>query len=210
MQGYIETLKLRRHRLDPEEQERFLAIALKEGQRLSRLVDELFELAALEAREKQPVPEPFPLAELVHDVVHKHVPKAEKESVVLTVTGDPEMPLAFADLAMTERVLDNLIGNAIAYTPEGGQITVELGEANGQPQVSIRDNGPGIPTADLPHIFEPFYRGSRDGESGHAGLGLAIARRIMSLQGGDIRAENSGDGGACFSIRLPVPANPQR
>jgi signal transduction histidine kinase len=111
---------------------------------------------------------------------------------------------------MTERVLDNLIGNAVAFTPEGGQITVELGEANGQPQVSIRDNGPGIPTADLPHIFEPFYRGSRDGESGHAGLGLAIARRIMSLQGGDIRAENSGDGGACFSIRLPVPANPQR
>jgi signal transduction histidine kinase len=210
MQGYIETLTLRRDRLDPDEQERFLTIALQEGHRLGRLIDELFELAALEAREKQPVAEPFPLAELVHDVVQKHAPGAEKASVALTVTGNPEMPLAFADLAMTERVLDNLIGNAVAFTPEGGQITVELGEANGQPQVSIRDNGPGIPTADLPHIFEPFYRGSRDGESGHAGLGLAIARRIMSLQGGDIRAENSGDGGACFSIRLPVPANPQR
>ena len=210
MQGYIETLKLRRDRLDPEEQERFLTIALQEGQRLGRLVDELFELAALEAREKQPVPEPFPLAELVHDVVHKHVPKAEKESVVLTVTGDPEMPLAFADLAMTERVLDNLIGNAIAYTPEGGQITIEFGEVNGQPEVSVRDSGPGIPAADLPHIFEPFYRGNTGGESAHAGLGLAIARRIMSLQGGDIRAQNGPRGGACFTIRVPVPANPQR
>lgn len=206
MQGYIETLKLRRDRLDPAEQERFLDIALQEGRRLSRLVDELFELAALEAREKQPVPEPFPLAELVHDVAHKHTPRAEKRAVSLTVAGNPSIPLAFADLAMTERVLDNLIGNAIAYTPEGGHIVVEFGESNGQPEVSVRDSGPGIPPDDLPHIFEPFYRGVGDGENSHAGLGLAIARRIMTLQGGDIRAENGHDGGACFSVRLPVPA----
>ena len=205
MQGYIETLKLRRGQLDPEQQERFLAIALQEGHRLGRLVDELFELAALEAREKQPLPEPFPLAELVHDVVHKHAPRAEKESVALTLTGDPKLPLAFADLAMTERVLDNLIGNAIAYTPEGGRIIVKFGEENGQPVVSIHDSGPGIPEEDLPYIFEPFYRGNNNEEAGHAGLGLAIARRIMSLQGGDIRAENGQDGGSCFSIRLPVP-----
>ncbi|MDI9243616.1 HAMP domain-containing sensor histidine kinase [Marinobacter sp. CHS3-4] len=204
MQGYIETLKLRRDRLEPEEQDRFLNIALKEGQRLGRLVDELFELAALEAREKQPVLEPFPLAELVHDVVHKHSSKADKRSVSLAVTGNPRLPPAYGDLAMTERVLDNLIGNAIDYTPEGGQIIVMLGEADGQPQVSVLDSGPGIPEQDLPHIFDPFYRASSDGEHGHAGLGLAIARRIMSLQGGEIQAENRTEGGACFSIRLPV------
>lgn len=205
MQGYIETLKLRRDRLSPEEQDRFLQIALQEGRRLSRLVDELFELAALEAREKQPVPEPFPVAELVHDVAHKHVPEAGKKSVTLSVTGNPQIPQAYADLAMTERVLDNLIGNAIAYTPEGGQITVEIGEAGGEPEVSVRDSGPGIADKDLAHIFEPFYRGDGDSVSGHAGLGLAIARRIMTLQGGELRAGNSAKGGAIFSIRLPAP-----
>ncbi|MDX1599205.1 MAG: ATP-binding protein [Marinobacter sp.] len=205
MQGYIESLKLRRDRLSPEEQDRFLDIALKEGRRLSRLVDELFELAALEAREKQPVPEPFPLAELVHDVVQKHGREARNRQLDLTVNGDPDQPLAYADLAMTERVLDNLIGNAIAYSPAGGRIEVVFGQVNGRPKVCVRDSGPGIPEQDLPHIFDPFYRGeSSDGTGGHAGLGLAIARRIMTLQGGDIDVANLQSGGASFCIRLPV------
>jgi two-component system OmpR family sensor kinase len=205
MQGYIESLKLRRDRLSQQEQDRFLDIALKEGQRLSRLVDELFELAALEAREKQPVPEPFPLAELVHDVVQKHGKTAQDNQLELSLSGDPDLPTVYADLAMTERVLDNLIGNAIAYSPAGGRIEVILSQENGVPEVYVRDTGPGIPEQDLPHIFEPFYRGDASG-TGHAGLGLAIARRIMALQGGDIRVENRATGGASFSIRLPVYA----
>lgn len=205
MQGYMESLKLRRDRLSPEEQDRFLDIALKEGRRLSRLVDELFELAALEAREKQPAPEPFPLAELVHDVVQKHGAEARNRQLELRVHGDPDQPLAYADLAMTERVLDNLIGNAIAYSPAGGRIEVAIGQRSGLPEVCIRDSGPGIPEQELPHIFDPFYRGeSSAGASGHAGLGLAIARRIMTLQGGDICVENLISGGASFCIRLPV------
>nr|WP_298248581.1 ATP-binding protein [uncultured Halomonas sp.] len=208
MQGYIERLKLRRDRLTPEEQERFLDIALQEGRRLSRLVDELFELAALEAREKQPVPEPFPLAELVHDAVHKHAWEAGRRQLDLVVDGDPDQPLAYADLAMTERVLDNLIGNAIAYSPAGSRIEVVLGVVSGQandlPSVCVRDSGPGIPKQDLAHIFDPFYRGESSEEAGHAGLGLAIARRIMTLQGGDISVQNLAAGGAAFCIRLPV------
>ncbi len=204
MQGYLESLKLRQARLDPAEQVRFLDIALQEGQRLGRLVDELFELAALEAKEKQPNPEPFPLAELVHDVAQKHMPEAQKRSVTLSVTGQPQLPLACGDVAMTERVLDNLIGNGITYSPEGGALEIELGEFRGQPQVCIRDQGTGIRDEDLPYIFEAFYRGASGGEGNHAGLGLAIARRIMTLQGGDIEAANAPSGGASFCIRLPV------
>ncbi|PAU75385.1 HAMP domain-containing sensor histidine kinase [Halomonas salipaludis] len=206
MQGYIESLKLRRDRLSPQEQDRFLDIALKEGRRLSRLVDELFELAALEAREKQPVPEPFPLAELVHDVVQKHGQAARENRLTLCLRGDPALPTAYADLAMTERVLDNLISNAIAYSPAGGHIDVVVGQADGEPKVCVRDSGPGISEQDLPHIFDPFYRGEASGGAGHAGLGLAIARRIMTLQGGDIRVENAASGGASFCIRLPAHA----
>lgn len=205
MQGYIESLKLRRDRLSPQEQDRFLDIALKEGRRLSRLVDELFELAALEAREKQPASEPFPIAELVHDVVQKHGQAALDCQLELTLSGDPDLPTAYADLAMTERVLDNLIGNAIAYSPAGGRIEVIVGQESGMLEVCVRDSGPGISEQDLPHIFDPFYRGESSG-TGHAGLGLAIARRIMALQGGDIRVENRDSGGASFCIRLPVYA----
>ncbi|MDX5432505.1 MAG: HAMP domain-containing histidine kinase [Halomonas sp.] len=208
MQGYIESLKLRRDRLSPQEQDRFLDIALKEGRRLSRLVDELFELAALEAREKQPVPEPFPLAELVHDVVQKHDQTARDNQLTLTLSGDPALPTAYADLAMTERVLDNLISNAIAYSPAGGRIDVVVGQADGEPEVCVRDSGTGISEQDLPHIFDPFYRGEATDGSGHAGLGLAIARRIMTLQGGDIRVENLASGGASFCIRLPAYTSP--
>lgn len=191
MQGYIESLKLRRDRLSPDEQDRFLDIALREGQRLSRLVDELFELAALDAQEKQPVPEPFPLAELVHDVVQKHGSDARNRQIELVVNGGPDQPLAYADLTMTERVLDNLIGNAIAYSPAGGRIEVAVRQADDFPEVCVRDSGPGISEQDLPHIFDPFYRGeSSSGASGHAGLGLAIARRIMTLQAGVIHVEN--------------------
>ncbi|RUR33297.1 HAMP domain-containing histidine kinase [Vreelandella andesensis] len=208
MQGYIESLKLRRDRLSLQEQDRFLDIALKEGRRLSRLVDELFELAALEAKEKQPVPEPFPLAELVHDVVQKHDQAARDSHLALTLSGNPALPTAYADLAMTERVLDNLISNAIAYSPAGGHINVVLGQTNGEPQVCVNDSGPGIAEQDLPHIFDPFYRGETASGAGHAGLGLAIARRIMTLQGGDIGVENLATGGAAFCIRLPtVPSS---
>lgn len=167
-------------------------------------MDELFELAALEAREKQPVPEPFPLAELVHDAVHKHAWEASRRQLDLVVDGDPDQPLAYADLAMTERVLDNLIGNAIAYSPAGSRIEVVLGQTDGLPGVCVRDSGPGIPDQDLAHVFDPFYRGESSGETGHAGLGLAIARRIMTLQDGDISVQNLASGGAAFCIRLPV------
>lgn len=206
IQGYIESLKLRAGRMEPREREAFLDIALRESRRLARLVDELFELASLEACERQPEAEPFALAELVYDVVQKHQQEAERRQVRLRVTGEPAMPMASGDVAMTERVLDNLIGNAVTYTPVGG--TVELAfEDRAHPVVAVRDSGPGIPEQDLPHIFEPFYRGSREaggGEGLHAGLGLAIAQRIMSLQKGTIRAGNRPGGGAEFFVRLPA------
>ncbi len=204
MQGYVESLRIKRATLSAEEQARFLDIALDEGRRLSRLVDELFELAALEAREKQPQPEPFAAAEHVHDVSQKHGPEADAKQVAITVSGSPLLPLVFGDLGMTERVLDNLISNAIRYSPAGGTVGLMLSVHDNKLQIRICDTGPGIPDQDLPHVFEPFYRGDAGDASGHAGLGLAIAKRIMNLQGGTISAENRSDGGAQFIIHLPL------
>jgi len=204
MQGYVESLRMKRAALSDDEQVRFLDIALEEGRRLSRLVDELFELAALEAREKKPQREPFALAELVHDVAHKHAPEAEKKRITLTVSASPSLPLVYGDVGMTERVLDNLISNAIRFSPEGGAVELAMSLQDGYLQVCVSDSGPGIPEQDLPHLFEPFYRGDAGSASGHAGLGLAIARRIMTLQGGTIGAACRPAVGAAFTIRLPV------
>lgn len=205
MQGYVESLRLKQATLSAQEQTRFLDIALNEGRRLSRLVDELFELAALEASEKKPDPEPFAPAELIHDVCQKHQPEAARKRISLTVQGPRNQPQAYGDLGMTERVLDNLITNAITYSPESGQVSLTMTIEPSRLVVRVSDTGPGIPQNDLPHIFDAFYRGDTRNVGGHAGLGLAIAQRIMDLQNGSITvANNAGAPGATFTITLPL------
>lgn len=206
LQGYIESLLIKRDHLSDEEQARFLTIALNESRRLGRLIDELFELAALEAREKQPEPEPFSLPELIHDVVQKHQPAASNRNLVLSVGGELALPLAYADLGMTERVLDNLISNAMDHTPDNGRIELTLAQAGETVTVTVHDTGPGIPPGDLPYIFDAFHRGSSGRSSTHAGLGLAIARRIVMLQHGSLSASNHPEAGAEFVVSLPLAA----
>jgi signal transduction histidine kinase len=203
LQGYVESLLIKRDSLSDEEQARFLTIALNESRRLGRLVDELFELAALEAHEKQPDPEPFSLPELIHDAAQKHLPAAESRKLSLQVDGDLALPLAYGDLGMTERVLDNLISNAMDHTPEGGRITLTLGQKQQQATVTVHDTGTGIDPADLPYLFDAFHRGERGRSAAHAGLGLAIAKRIMVLQQGNISAGNHAEQGAVFEVGLP-------
>lgn len=211
MQGYIEALRIKRENLSADEQDAFLDIALQEGRRLGRLVDELFELAALDAREKVPQPEPFVLAELVHDVAQKHTPEAGRKQITLRVSGSAPNPMAFADLAMTERVLDNLISNAIAYSPDNSRVELVIAGDGQALEVSVHDAGPGIPEQDMEHLFEPFYRGSHTQNqaqtAGHVGLGLAIAQRMMTLQQGSIRVANRKPRGAVFTIRLPADSH---
>lgn len=203
VQGYLETLSLKQDSLDLDQRRRFLAIALGETRRLGQLVDELFELAALDAREKQPNPEGFMMAELVHDVVQKHTPGAGQNSVSLSI-GTVEPAMVNADIAMTERVLDNLISNAISHSPAGTKVRVSVAaDANGV-SIHVSDSGSGIDEQALAHIFTPFYQAPGANRSGHAGLGLAIARRMAELQQGHITVHNRPAGGAEFLFWLPL------
>ncbi len=206
LHGYLETLKMKQKEQVSGEWEEYLGIALRQSEHLKRMVEELFELAQLEARETRPTCEPMALPELVQDVVQKFLLQAESATVSLGMEAVPHIiPLVYADVALTERILDNLIGNAIDHTPAGGRIDVRL-ECKGESvAVSVVDSGPGIPEVDLPHIFEPFYRSSDATRNGsHVGLGLAIARRISLLQNGDLTAENRSSGGARFVFSLPI------
>jgi signal transduction histidine kinase len=103
------------------------------------------------------------------------------------------------------QVLGNLIDNALKFTPAGGRVTVWIGTQHGRAVAAVDDTGPGIPPADLPHIFDRFFKAdrARSGQPG-AGLGLAIARRLMAAQGGDLTAENRAEGGARFVAGLPL------
>lgn len=202
IQGYLEALQMKQDDLSPGERSRFLKVALAETHRLGRLVDELFELAALEAREKQPVPEPFLVAELVHDVVQKHQPEAERAGVTLVIAAAYPV-MVRADIAMTERILDNLISNAVSHSPTDSQVTLAVRSADGGARVTVADAGPGINEDDLAQLFEPFYQAANAARTGHAGLGLAIAQRMAQLQKGQLSVQNGVTAGAEFQIWLP-------
>ena len=206
IQGYLETVHMKDGRLDAEERQRYVKTALRNAQRLSDLVGELFELSKLETEQIEPSVEPFPIAELVQDVVMQYQPRAEEKDVDLQAELPERHARAEADIGLVERALSNLIDNAIHYTPEGGQVRVHVSNQTHEVSVEVRDTGPGIPEDDLPHIFERFYRvdKSRDRDRGGAGLGLAIAKTILELHDRTLEVESTVGKGTTFRFRLPV------
>jgi signal transduction histidine kinase len=206
LQGYLETLKLKESDLTPEARRQYLDTALGHGQHLVRLVSELFELARLEADDQQLQREPIAMGELAQDVVQKFRLAAERKGLAfdMEVTGTP--PMAEGDIALIERVLDNLIDNAIKYTPKGGRVRLALeGVANGL-AVRVSDTGPGIPAEELPRVFERFFRGGRryPQRPEGTGLGLAIAQRIVALHGSDLEVSSESGRGTTFAFVLPA------
>jgi len=205
LHGYLETLKLKEDTLTPEERASYFAIVLRQSEHLTRLVGELFELAKLEAQEESPQCEPFSLPELVQDVVQKFQLKAGEGEVTLTMELDADLPLVSADIALVERVLDNLIDNALTHTPAGGTVRVPVRRDAQQVILCVADTGKGIAATDLPRIFEPFYQARREPSgNGHAGLGLAIARRIVELHGSELDVRSRPGEGTTFAFGLPV------
>ena len=205
LQGYLETLSMKEGRLTPEEQRSYLDIATRHGERLTRLVSELFELAKLDAREVPLHVEPFSPGELVQDVAQKFQLAAQSNGQRLETDFAADLPFVCADIGMIERVLENLIENALRYTPEGGVVTIALLPGDNKIVVEVRDTGRGIPEQDLPHIFERYYRAQGQPEApGSAGLGLAIARRILELHDSTITARSAPGAGTVFAFPLPL------
>ena len=204
LQGYLETLLLKRE-LTPEEQKEFLEIAARQSERLGTLIDELFELAKLDARETPLQVEPFSMAELVQDVVMKYRLNAEKRGIHLQADFGEDLPLVTGDIALMERVLENLLENAMRYTPAGGEVRVELLRRDAELTVRVVDTGCGISEESLPYIFDRFYRAENNNEErkGGAGLGLAIAQRILELHGTRLMAESRLNIGTTFSFSAP-------
>jgi len=205
LHGAIETLLMKGAKLTEEQKRRYLYIALNHSEHLRRLTGELFELATLESADRKLHPETFSIAELVQDVAQKFRPEADPRKLTIECDVARDTPFVTADIGLIERVFENLIDNAIRYTPEGG--TIRLSVVPGKESVSaqVADTGRGIPASDLPNIFDRTYRTDRDRKDRPAGtgLGLAIAQRILQLHGSSIQVESVVGAGTIFRFALP-------
>lgn len=206
LQGYLETLLLKEGELTTDEQRNYLTIAFKRSDQLGKLVARLFELAKLDSPDFQVQFESFSLGELIYDIMQKFRLVVEKKKICLQTNFVEDLPLVFADIALIERVFENLIENAVRYTPERGSITVAVLPESGRLIVQVADTGSGIEPEDLRHLFDCSYplKRERQLDTKGTGLGLSITRRILELHGSDIKVDSTVDVGTTFLFTLPV------
>jgi len=204
MQGYIETLLIKNGALSSEERERCLRIARKNTQRLSELVDDLFELSKLDSENVMPAFETFSLAELLQDTAQEFELDAGNRGITIETAAPQNSTIVYADIGLIQRVLENLLRNAIHFTPPGGHIRIDMEKRPDTVAVSVSDTGCGIAAADLDRIFDRFYRTETgDGDqAGSSGLGLAIVKRILDLHESRIIVSSEVDRGTRFEFDL--------
>jgi signal transduction histidine kinase len=204
--GYIETLMIKSESLSKDERDRYLKTILTSTERLRKLVEELFELSKLEAKQTKPNPEPFSISELVQDIGQKYFISAEKKGITFQCVFPKDLPMIVADIALIDRVIQNLVDNAIKFTPSGGIVRIELRHLSNAVDVKISDTGSGIPPEDIPHIFDRYTKGSQKNilQNDGAGLGLAIVKKILEVHNLSIEVSSKVNEGTAFSFKLPV------
>ena len=204
MQGYIETLLIKERELDDDTRRRYLETARRHATRLAKLIQDLFELAMLDADRVTPALEQFSLLELIYDVVQEFELRASDARIDLAVEAAAEPVLVYADISLIQRVLENLVGNALKHTPAGGKVSIAVEPSASGVGVSVADTGCGISADALPYVFDRFYKNNEAGacSSESTGLGLAIAKRILELHGSEIRVVSEERRGTRFDFDL--------
>jgi len=192
---------------DPASVQRYLQTAQLHIRSLSVLIDDLFELAQLDAGGLQLDQRPNSLADLISDTLESFSTLAAQQNVALKGSAARGIDPVCMDAQKIGRALGNLVANALRHTPPGGVVEINARSRGEGVEVEVRDSGEGIDPKDLPHIFEQFYRGeqSRSRDTGGSGLGLAIAKGIVEAHGGRMGVESSPDQGTRFYFSLPAP-----
>ena len=204
MQNHLETLLRIGDDLASADRQRYLEVAVRQSQRVARLVQQLFELAQLECEETLPDVEIFSLSELLQDIAQKFALVAADKAVRLVTTAQPQELFVRGDIGMIETVITNLLDNAIRHTSAGGSVSLEAVCSSTAVEVRVADTGAGIAAEHLPGLFE---RGSPLRRSAHrsgGGLGLRIAGRILALHGTRISVASEAGRGTTFRFALPA------
>jgi two-component system, OmpR family, sensor kinase len=206
LQGYLETLLMKLGRITDDEQRNYLATAVKHSERLGKLVEALFELAKLDSPDVQVRPEFFSLEELIQDILQKFQLAADQKLVALRMDIANDLPHVQADIGLIERVFENLIDNALRYTPARGAINIQAERDQDRVSIRVSDTGAGIAQDSIPHLFDRYYRRdwSRKDPNAGSGLGLIITKRILELHGSELSVISAVSGGTTFAFSLPV------
>lgn len=204
LKGYIETLQIKRDSLTEAEKNEYLQITHDNVDRLSNLINQLFEYSKLEAEQVTPVKEPFSITELSHDLIAKFKVLAEQKQIGLELDNPQENCLVFADVSLVERALQNLIENAVKYTEPEGKIILSLHKKGENIEIKITDTGAGIPAKEQPFIFDRYKQLDKDLQKQGHGLGLAIVKKIMELHDTTITVQSKPKKGSSFTFNLPA------
>jgi two-component system phosphate regulon sensor histidine kinase PhoR len=190
---------------DRQHRDRFLDQIARQGDRLHALILDLLALARIESGDEMYTFRDVALVALAHEAVERHQPRAEARSQTLILEVVDE-PVVWADEEAIDTILENLLDNALKYTPEGGQVRVRIGIQEGMGQLAVIDTGFGIPEADLPRIFERFYRvdKARSREMGGTGLGLSIVKHLAQALHGTVRATSTVGVGTTLTLTIPL------
>jgi two-component system phosphate regulon sensor histidine kinase PhoR len=193
---------------DPETAQRFLGKIRTHSDRMAALVEDLLELSRLESGERPPQWEEVIPAELVDDVTASFTKLAERKQIVLS-PADGGAPRVMTDADRLRRILENLVENAVKYTPPGGHVEIRSSRGpDGSAVLEVEDDGPGIAAAHLPRIFERFYRvdKARSRELGGTGLGLSIVKHLAEGMGTHVAVESEVGRGTRFTVTVPPRA----
>jgi PAS domain S-box-containing protein len=200
-EGFLSRLILGKTGALTEKQQNYLEIIHSELNKLSQLISDFMQFSRFEAIEYKPVHAPFNIEEEIRKNIEAEKVEAEKKEIIIGLEHlDTITPIVNADAAMVNRVIRNLLVNAIKYTDPGGAVTIKISDRGNEILVSVKDTGIGIPEDHLPYIFDAFYRA---GNSKGSGLGLSIAKTIIESHGGRIWVESAPAKGSVFSFTLP-------
>lgn len=192
---------------DPSLAHRFLGVMRNETERMIRLVNDLLHLSRLDSRKALIAKEPTHVAEMLEEVADRFSFQLQQKRIGIEIDVDPRVGSVMLDRDQIDQVLDNLVSNAIKYTPEGGAIRIESRKIDNEwMELVVKDNGIGIPKKDLSRIFDRFYRvdKARSRSMGGTGLGLSIAREIVKAHGGHIALESELNQGTKVTVTLPL------
>ncbi len=209
IKGYIETLVEGHEEIPLVDRARFLKTIERHTERLNSLLEDLLTLSRLESINPGLRREAVSLADLVDGIMGEFRARPEASGHHLTCEMDPGVGRLLIDPLKMTQVCENLIANALKYTPAGTTVHVEARRRQKEVMLTFADTGPGIPADDLPHLFERFYRvdKGRSRDKGGTGLGLSIVKHIVQLHGGRVWVDSTVGKGTTFSISLPLSPN---